>query len=178
MLSILLAMADSPEDKRKIELLYEEYHKLMYAHAYNMVENVHDAEDIELQSWEKIIRNIHIFKKVSSNETKKLILTVVERTTIDFCRKKWKIQKVEQLISQLDLETYVETNDENIENVELCESLNKLPKKFRDVLILHYVNELSAKEIAELLGISEDTVWQRLHRGRLHLKEMKHDGIF
>ncbi|MFH1436691.1 MAG: RNA polymerase sigma factor [Pseudomonadota bacterium] len=44
--------------------------------------------------------------------------------------------------------------------------LDGLPDKFRQVLILHEMEEMEGKEIAAILGIKENTVWTRLHRAR------------
>lgn len=45
MLCMLMAMVDSPEDKRKVEKLYEMYNSLMYSVAYGVLNHVQDAED-------------------------------------------------------------------------------------------------------------------------------------
>ncbi len=45
-------------------------------------------------------------------------------------------------------------------------ALEKLPAAQREVLLLHVVESLSGDEIAEVLGISPNTVWTRLHRAR------------
>lgn len=44
--------------------------------------------------------------------------------------------------------------------------LDRLPERYRSVLILHELEELSGPEIAEILGIAPATVWVRLHRAR------------
>lgn len=48
--------------------------------------------------------------------------------------------------------------------------LNRLPDGYRAVILLHDVHELTALEIARLLGESLATVKIRLHRARLKLK--------
>jgi RNA polymerase sigma-70 factor, ECF subfamily len=49
--------------------------------------------------------------------------------------------------------------------------IGKLPASYRMVLLLRDMEELSNKEIAEILGITLDTVKIRLHRARTKLKE-------
>jgi RNA polymerase sigma-70 factor (ECF subfamily) len=44
--------------------------------------------------------------------------------------------------------------------------LDRLPEKYRRVLILFEMEEMSGEEIAALTGIKLATVWVRLHRGR------------
>lgn len=58
MLCILLASVDSPQDKRKLELLYEKYNRLMYVVAMRVLHHPQDAEDACLTSWEKVIKNL------------------------------------------------------------------------------------------------------------------------
>jgi RNA polymerase sigma-70 factor (ECF subfamily) len=54
--------------------------------------------------------------------------------------------------------------------------LDQLPDKYRTVLILFEIEELSGEEIAALTGLKESTVWVRLHRARARfLNEMKRD---
>ena len=49
--------------------------------------------------------------------------------------------------------------------------IDSLPEKYRTPLILFYREDQSIKLVAESLGLSEDTVKQRLHRGRKALRE-------
>ena len=46
-----------------------------------------------------------------------------------------------------------------------------LPVHYREIIILHYYEDFSVKEITELLKISENTVRTRLRRGRELLKQ-------
>jgi RNA polymerase sigma-70 factor (ECF subfamily) len=48
---------------------------------------------------------------------------------------------------------------------ELWEQLRALSDKQRTVLALHYVGDLTAREVAEVMSISEGTVARHLHRG-------------
>jgi RNA polymerase sigma-70 factor, ECF subfamily len=52
--------------------------------------------------------------------------------------------------------------------------LDRLPEKYRSVLILFELEEMSGEEIAVLTGLREATVWVHLHRARARfLSEMK-----
>ena len=46
-----------------------------------------------------------------------------------------------------------------------------LPEKYRTVLDLFYYEELSVREIAEVLGVKESLVTTRLSRARARLRE-------
>ena len=51
------------------------------------------------------------------------------------------------------------------------EFVGKLPENYRAVIILSELKDLKNQDIAEILGISLDTVKIRLHRARVKLKE-------
>ena len=155
MLCMLMAMVDSPEDKRKVEKLYEMYNSLMYSVAYGVLNHVQDAE-------------------IDCHETRSFIVIVTERVAIDLYRKNKK--RVHRYVSLADYESspFFSTRDKALENVELYETMRNLPKQYSEVLILYYVNGLTGKEIADLLEMKESAVMQRLSRARKKLgEEMK-----
>jgi RNA polymerase sigma-70 factor (ECF subfamily) len=55
------------------------------------------------------------------------------------------------------------------DDVHLDRALDELPAELRSILILWAVDELSYKEIAEVVGIPIGTVMSRLHRARQRL---------
>ncbi len=51
----------------------------------------------------------------------------------------------------------------------VVDALTRVPETYRDVLVLHYQEQLSVREVSEALGISEAAALQRLSRGRQYL---------
>ncbi|GAB1724608.1 MAG: putative RNA polymerase sigma-E factor (Sigma-24) [Nitrospira sp.] len=71
---------------------------------------------------------------------------------------------------------------EALENKELREILDraiaKLPRKYRMVLVLRDMEGLSAKEVGNILGLTERAIKSRLHRARLFVrKELSGKGL-
>ena len=60
-------------------------------------------------------------------------------------------------------------------NRHLNEAILKLPEKLRGVFLLRDTEELSVRETADALGITEGTVKVRLLRARLKLREYLND---
>lgn len=60
----------------------------------------------------------------------------------------------------------------------LHEAVSSLPENYRPVLLLRDVEELSTAETAEVLGLSEDVIKQRLHRARIMLRERLETRMF
>ncbi len=60
---------------------------------------------------------------------------------------------------------------ENERNRELADALNSLPAMYREPLILKHVNELSYREMCDILGWELSIVKNRLYRGRMMLRQ-------
>jgi RNA polymerase sigma-70 factor (ECF subfamily) len=54
----------------------------------------------------------------------------------------------------------------------IYQTVDKLGEEMKAVFLLRYANELSHKEIAGMLGISENNVTVRLHRAKKKLAEL------
>ncbi len=50
-------------------------------------------------------------------------------------------------------------------------AVRSLPVKYREVVVLKYLQELSTEKICEILGVSDNVVYVRLNRARAMLKE-------
>lgn len=57
------------------------------------------------------------------------------------------------------------------DNREVLEAVLSLPKKYREVIYLHYYEEYTAPQIGKLLGKNVNTVYTLLTRARQLLKE-------
>jgi RNA polymerase sigma-70 factor (ECF subfamily) len=64
---------------------------------------------------------------------------------------------------------------EGFDDVQLSGALDELPPELRTILILWAVDELSYKELAEVLSIPIGTVMSRLHRARQRLSALLAD---
>ena len=71
---------------------------------------------------------------------------------------------------QVALDQVAEQGREPEDNVVL-DALMALPEKYREVLVLHYVEGYQTKEIADIIGKTPSAVKMRLSRGRKLLEE-------
>lgn len=102
MLCMIMTMADMPEEKRKIEQLYETYNRLMYVTAYRILQHHEDAEDAVFASWEKIIRHLDKILEIDCQKTAAYIVIIVERTAIDLYRSNKRRGKVQMLMDEYE----------------------------------------------------------------------------
>lgn len=54
---------------------------------------------------------------------------------------------------------------------ELWQAVRKLPRRQRVAVVLHYVADLSQRDVAAVMGVAEGTVAATLHAARRHLAE-------
>ena len=157
------------EDKRKVEKLYEAYNGLMFSVAKKVLNKKEDVEDAVFHAWERIIKNIHKISEIDCKETKSFIVIITERISIDFYRKNKKGNICS--IDEYEESPYLLTKDKDFETYEIISWIRTVPKRYSETLILYYVNGFSIKEIANMLGIKENSVSCRLVRGREMLRK-------
>ncbi len=71
---------------------------------------------------------------------------------------------------QADVESPEDVLDQASRRGQLRKALLRLPGTQREVVVLRDLEGLSTREVAEVVGISEDNVKQRLHRARVALR--------
>lgn len=67
---------------------------------------------------------------------------------------------------KISIETIKTAYSQESENRKILEILLELPIKYKEVLLLYYVEEYKCYEIGEILKLKESTVKKRLERGR------------
>ena len=173
MLAVYMSMADSPEDKRKIEKLFHKYNKLMYSIAYKILLQHEDAEDAVFDSWEKIIRHLDKINEIECNKTRSFIVTIIRRVSINRYHAKKRQSRV--ALDDMEESSLFAVKDQYLDRVETNIWIDSLPAKYRDVLYFYYVLDMECKEIAEIMSIPVGTVTSQIMRGRNMLKERKNE---
>ena len=140
--------------------------------------NKADAEDIVSDSIVRLCNNVKTLQNLNEYQLQAYIFKTVLTNAIKFCKKKYGISTVDIDIIDLfesqnnDWENHIQLKEE-LEFVLSC--IHRLPPKERDVITLKYKIELTNEEIAEIIGVSKDSVRQYLKRARDRLKKMIYD---
>ena len=88
MLQVYLNLLDTQEDKEKFEQLYALYKDKMYKVAYQILHNIHDAEDAVHDSVIAIIDNLEKINKINCHETLRYIVTIVKSRAFNIYQRK------------------------------------------------------------------------------------------
>lgn len=159
---------------KEIERLIDEYGNDVLRIAYIYLKDKHLAEDAFQEVFVKVYKNFNKFQGNSSVKT--WILSITMNTCKDILRSSWLKRIVfsedQKLIncSNNIVDNPAEEVIKQLQYNELLSEVMKLPKKYKEVIILFYYEEVSTSEISKILSIPEGTVRSRLFRARETLK--------
>jgi len=160
-------------DKEAFARLVESHQRAVYNLAYRMLGNASDAEDAAQETFLRAYSRLRSYdpaRKFSS-----WLLAIAAHHSIDRLRRRrwtisWEgISLGRQFSTGREPEREIEQKEER---EEIRRLLERLPPDYRLVVILYYWNDLSCREIGEVMGLGEGAVKSRLHRARRVLAQM------
>jgi RNA polymerase sigma-70 factor (ECF subfamily) len=155
-------------DRNAQKLLFETYSSKMYGLCYRYLKDSMEAEDALVMSFARIFEKIDQFKGEGSLEGWIRRIVVNEALT---CLRRHRSM---HLVTDLDAAEY-QVNYKNLEDhleaEDLMQLINELPTGYRIVFNMYAIDGYSHKEIADALGISENTSKSQLSRARTYLQK-------
>jgi RNA polymerase sigma-70 factor (ECF subfamily) len=150
------------------------YSPLVWKIALTKTRSSHDAQDIFQDVFVKLVMHEQPF---DSEEHRKAWLI---RVTINCCNSHF-VAPWRKNVDGMDDLTMAQLPDEDTllpENdaPDVCAEVLKLPQQMREVVLLFYYEEMSIREIADVLGTSEVNVKKRLSRARQKLRLLLENG--
>jgi RNA polymerase sigma-70 factor (ECF subfamily) len=154
---------------------------MVYNLAYRMSNSPHEAEDISQEAFMRAYQSLAHF-----NPSYKFS-TWLYQITLNIIRDKYKKKEIDYV----SLDTPVETDDsefyhqpadltnspeqiisqkENFQTIQ--QAIYSLPLKYREVIVLRYLQDLSYIEISNILKLPSGTVKIRLYRAREQLRKI------
>ena len=150
--------------RQSLEELIEAYQKSLYAAAFNICRNTDDANYVVQDTFIQYYTTKKQFQ--DEEHLKAWLLRVAINRAKDISRSFWKKNR-------LSIEDYADAVPfESREETGLFEAVMRLPEKYREVIHLYYYEDLSIKETARILRITEGSVKMRLSRGRSFLRDV------
>lgn len=185
MIPIIIMMAiESEEDYTFIEKLYMNYEKHMYFVAFSILHNQHDSEDCVHDAVLSIMNCLDTFKHIDEErKLRRLVAIAVKNKAIDLYRRKKRQLEVESsMVMEIDgdlVELDVADTEADVLQLVINEETRRLVASlvrslddiYRDVIVLKFEQEMTTKEIARFLGISEELVRMRYLRAKRLLIE-------
>jgi RNA polymerase sigma-70 factor (ECF subfamily) len=154
---------DLQEKNDRIVKAIDKHADMVRRICYMYLKNQFDVEDIFQEVFLQLYRYELSF---DSDEHEKAWLI---RVSINKCKDLHK-NFFRSKVCSLDDNMNEITFEDATEN-EVMQEILTLPKKFKDVIYLFYIEVYSVPEISKILGTKENTIYSHLHRARHILKE-------
>lgn len=162
-------------DRNKI---IEEWYSLYSDDIYNFLIyyiNKTDAEEVLHESFLKVFKSLGSYQGKASPKT--WLIKIARNTAIDHLRRNKRV--LTKLKDMFLLETPKSPEEITILNediAELYKQINNLPSKYREVIILRGIMQLSVNETAKITGWSQQKVNLNYFRAKNKLKESYFKG--
>ena len=164
-----------PPDARPpdFQTIYDEFHPKIRRYLSHLVGTT-DAEDLTQETFLKVSQALHLFRAESKLST--WIYRIATNTAFDRLRSPSLQRAARVPVEDLQLATQEPLGiDQALVREEMNECVRRyidtLPPPYRSAVILSEDEGLTNQQIADVLGISLDTVKIRLHRARGRLKK-------
>lgn len=171
-------------DQNAFGEIVEIYKDKVFQLSFRMLGNRHEAEDIAQEAFIRAYVNIQSFNINLKFST--WLYRIATNLCIDRIRKKKpdyyldaEVAGTEGLTMYSQIPAKTPLPEDDVESLELQDTIQReisnLPEKYRTVIVLKYIDELSLNEISEILDMPLGTVKTRIHRGREALrKQLRH----
>lgn len=162
---------------QNIEEIYRQYFKTVYKYLFCLTHNENLAEELTQETFYNAIKHIGKFKgecKISV-----WLCQIAKHLWYKELKKKKKLFIIEENYTEAEIESGENVEDNIIEKEnkqQLYKSIDKLDEKTKEVIKLRIHGEFSFKEIAEIIGKTENWCRVTFYRGKEKIKEVDEYG--
>jgi len=159
-------------DQRKLEKLFKQHYRQMYRQATILLHDDAESKDVVHDIFARLLDD---HRDLQEDTAETYLITSVRNRCLNVIRDRQIQERVEHLYL-LDHDTTITPAERLEEELKaLYQGISQLePPVCRDIIIQHFRDGMTFKEIACRLGVSETTVYKHLRRAlsqlRTHLK--------
>jgi RNA polymerase sigma factor (sigma-70 family) len=159
-------MSADPEFEKLVKLYYQD----LYRFGLSLTRSEADACDLTQQTFYIWANKGHQLKNLAN--VKGWLFTTLHREFLQSCRCRERfsdepINEVAQNLPHVSVDVVNRMDAQTMLGV-----LGQIDEDYRAPLVLYYSEDLSYKEIADVLGIPLGTVQSRIARGKMHLFQL------
>ncbi|REK71341.1 RNA polymerase sigma factor SigW [Paenibacillus paeoniae] len=171
-------------DQQAFAELVDLYQDKLYHMAYRMLNNRQEAEDVVQDTFLRVYKNLDRFDEALKFST--WIYRIATNLCIDRLRKRkptYSLDAESQEYDGLDGYSMIPSDNRTPESELILsdtqriihQAMESLPPKYKTVMMLRYIQDLSLQEVGDILDMPVTTIKTRVHRGREFLrKKLEH----
>jgi RNA polymerase sigma-70 factor (ECF subfamily) len=143
-----------------------------YTLARYLLRDEHDAQDVVQEA---ALRAVRYFRGYAGGDARAWLLAIVRNCSLTWRRRRRADEHTVPFTDGMDnlaLQTARETDASAVEASErgrVQRAVDSLPHEFREVVVLREIQDLSYREISDVIGVPIGTVMSRLARARKRL---------
>jgi RNA polymerase sigma-70 factor (ECF subfamily) len=153
-------------ERKQMEALILDEYSAMYRLAFTYVKNEADAMDVVQDSVVKAMTRCGDIRK--KDAAKSWLLSTVAHCALDLLR---------QNKRRTDAEIPERGEDDRYSNIDLEQAMRLLKENEYLILVLHYFEDQTLREIADALDMRESTVKSTLYRALKKLRVHMEEGV-
>ena len=155
-------------DQKKLEKLFRQHYRQMYRLATMLLHDDAESKDVVHDIFAHLLRNSQDLREDTAES---YLLTSVRNRCLNVIRSRQIQERVEHLYL-LDLDTTITPTERLEEELKaLYQGVGELePPVCRDIIMQHFRDGITFKEIALRLSVSETTVYKHLRRALHQLR--------
>ena len=155
-------------DEKELEKLFKQHYRQMYRLATILLHDDAESKDVVHDIFAHLLRSSQDLREETAES---YLLTSVRNRCMNVIRSRQIQERVEHLYL-LDLDTTITPTERLEEELKaLYKGINQLePPVCHDIIIQHFRDGVTFKEIANRLGVSETTVYKHLRRALHQLR--------
>ncbi len=167
------------DDLYAFDLIVHRYKDALFNFTYRYLGNSQEAEDVVQETFLRIFRNRFAYRQIAKFST--WIYTIagnLAKTELRKRKRRRQIYTSDMGFDDKEFEiedTHADTErevDSKLTEKHIQEAIDKLPERFRKVILLVDVQELSYEEVSKIMRVPLGTVKSRVNRARLKLQGM------
>ncbi len=153
--------------------LVSEYQRPLLHMCAIMLRDDAAAEDAVQETFVKAWRALPQFRGACSE--KSWLIRIAMNTCRDMTRTAW-FRHTDRRITPEEMQLPAQESSRDDDREELAQAIRKLPRKYRDALLLYYYQDMTQEEVAQALNTSPSTVSKRLKHARDKLRILLERG--
>lgn len=166
----LVKMFIDTQNNRYFDVIYDRFADKIYRKCYSFVRDSAKAEDFMHDIFLKLILNLSSFNNNSKFST--YIYSITYNYCIDHIRQSKKMQEVEIDSDFEEEDSSIWSEAREMDAKRLNKTLESITTEEKSLILMKYQDDLSIKEISDVLKLSESAIKMRLKRTKEKVKSI------